>query len=691
MLIENIRNHSTSVIIPFLLFLVLQFTGCSNIEERADQALAKLSDYEAEEGLTKLTEFSELVSEAAHSKETSQALENSIIKFLKSDASLASKRFVGQQLSIIGSKNSIPVLSKMLLNFETADIALYPLERIPGKEASAALIGQLESDNKTIRIGCINALGIRQCKSSVPKIVELLEDKDQEVAISAASALGAIQGDEAISALKQDIKNSNIDLQIVVIDSYLRCADSLTKDNALEAIGIYQEVYNDKLPLSSRQAALVGLIEVSDNKTDIINNSLANDEDALKNIAIDGLRQLSSSKDLLEFSSMLPKLSQENQIQLLGVIKDRADKKSKKTVLRMLKSSEPLVRIAALQTLSVIGDGSDILTIAMLAASKSGLERRNARECLVMINDDEANELIIENISLADKKIKIELIRAAGDRGIESSFDILLKNTQSDDRQIRTAAYLAIAEIATEDKLSLLINQLYTLPFENDRIRMERTISRVLSIYPEEKFVNVLINNINKDKSADNKGSSLKLLGVTGNSKALEVLRKNVVNENQTIKIGAIEGLASWSTPEPLYDLMKATETSENEKIKQPALKGFINFVKMDESLDHSTKFELYSKALNYAKTGNEKNLALEGLGHVYVYETLDVLKTYYKDPSVSETVKSGINRVSWNLVDKDPAKIKSYLLEIIQITSDERYKERFSRIISSADLVLNK
>lgn len=689
MLIKNIKDQSGSIIILFLLFAGLQFTGCSNTEEIADQALARLKNYEYKEGLMKLSEFSELVSQAAKSESDSKAVENSIIRFLQSDVTLSSKQFVCQKLSIIGSEKSISILSKMMEEVETADIALFPLTRIPGKKVSEALINQLNAKNKLIKIGCINALGVRKCQDSVSKIVELLKSKDPDIAISAAIALGSIQGNEAMSVLKQEIRNPDFNLQIVVIDSYLSCADSLVNDNAVEAITIYQEVYNNKLPLSSRQAALVGLIKASDNKTGIINNSIVNDEDALKFVAIDGLRELPVKTDMSIFYALLPKLSQENQIQLLGVFKDRLEIASKESVLGMLKSSEPLVRIAALQTLAAIGDKSDVLTVAMIAASKSGLERRNARECLDNISDKKADQLIIENISLADKKVKIELIRSAGARGIQSSFDILLKNTESNDRQIRTAAYLSISEIASEDKIPVLIDQLYSLPFENDRRRMERTISRILAIYPEDKYVNLLIENVSNQESVDNKGSSLKLLGVTGNPKALEILRKNVGSENQTVKVGAIEGLASWSTPEPLNDLLTATEKAENNNVRKPALQGFTKFIGMDDSLDPNKKFELYSKALEYSKTGNEKNLALEGLGHVYVYGSLELLKKYYKDPSVTETVEDGINRVAWNLVDKDPSKIKSYLLEIIEMTNDESYIERLGRIISSADIVL--
>ncbi|MEN8191757.1 MAG: HEAT repeat domain-containing protein [Bacteroidota bacterium] len=691
MLAKKIKILFNQLLLSALMIFLLLLVGCSNYEEKADQALSKLSNYEYEEGLQELTEFTDLVSEVSSSESKSKDVEKSIIRYLQSDATLASKRFVSQQLSIIGTENSLSVLSKLLEDKETVDIALYPLERIPGTSVDRILIDHLNSKDKVIQIGCINSLGVRKCETSVAQIAELMQSEDLDIAIAAASALGNIHNDESIKILKSKLSKTDGSLKHAVLDSYLKCVDILSKKESSKALAMYNDLYNSDLGMSSRQAALVGLISISDKKEAIILNSIQNDDAELKYVCIQQIRQLPERESISKFSSMLPKLSPANQIHMLGVIKDRADKESKTHVLKTLKSKESLVRIASLQALTVIGDNSDVITVATIAADQSGVERRNARECLNLINDAKANNVIVKNISLADKKVKIELIRSAGERDIKSSFDIILKNTESEDRQVRSASYLAIAEIATDNDLPILFEKLHNLSNKSNRQKMERTILRILSVFPDENFVKILINNIDTDESLDNKASSIKLLGVTNSPIALKKLRENINSENQTIKIGAVEGLSYWGTPEPLYDLMEVTEKAQNEKVREIALKGFTKFIAMDKSLSDSAKIELYKKSLKYAKTSNEKNLALDGIGHTDNLASLDVLELYYEDPSVKETVEDGINRVGWHVRRKHPEEVKAFILEIIKMTTSESYIRKSKDLIIEIDRILKE
>ena len=128
---------------------------------------------------------------------------------------------------------------------------------------------------------------------------------------------------------------------------------------------------------------------------------------------------------------------------------------------------------------------------------------------------------------------------------------------------------------------------------------------------------------------------------------------------------------------------------SENEKVKQPALKGFINFITIDKSLSDSTKIELYKKALKYAKTSNEKNMALEGVGNIINFESLEIIKIYYKDPSVKKTVEDGVNRVGWHLASIDPERVRTYMHEFLKMTTDEKYIAKCNRVLERTDKVM--
>ena len=686
---ENVKKFYRSLNSLLIIFLVLQFTACSNTGEKADALLSQITNYDFGQSRTILMEFSDLVVEASKSESESQKVEESLLKFLQTDPSFPSKQFACQKLSIIGSEKSVPTLIEMMKDETTTNTARYALERIPSKKVDEALLQALDNENKKIKIGIINTLGVRECKKAVAPIAKLIKSEDQDIAISAATALGSIKGDESIKYLSAEIKNSNKNVQNIVTDSYLSCAEELAATNPIKANIIYNDLYKSDLSLSARQAAFVGMINTSNDKEELIYSTMLKGKGEMKYIAIPKLNDLPSNSDISKFTMLLPELAPENQVQLLGIIESRSYVNAKNNVLKTLKSKYLLVRIASLNTLSNIGDESDVLTIATIAAKNSGDERNAARSCLALLKDNNVDKVIVSNISQADNNLKIELIRAVGERGNSSAFSTILENCSSKDKQVRTASYTTLSDISAKEEFSALVKILYSIPYESDRNKMERTISKVLLKYPDDKFVAELIKNVDTDKSIDNKASSLRLLGYTNSTSALKELRKSSKSDNQQLKIAAINGLSSWANSDPLYDLLEATEKAESEKVKQPALKGFINFVAMDMSLSDSVKIDLYKKALKYAKTSNEKNMALEGVGNIINFESLEIIKIYYKDPSVKKTVEDGVNRVGWHLASIDPERVRTYMHEFLKMTNDEKYKAKCYRVLERTDKVM--
>ncbi len=673
------------------LFLILQFTACSNIGRKADQLLGQITDYQFGEDRTKLSEFSDLVREAAQSQNESKVVEETILKFLQKDATFAIKQFLCRQLRIIGSEKSVPVLSKMLSNEKTTDIASYALEAIPSDKVDVALIQALDKGTKKIKLGIITTLSVRGSEKAIEPIGKLLKSDDNEIAKTAATALGNIKGEKCIKLLATELESPNKILQKVVADSYLKCADNLTNENPTKAKHMYEQLYKKDMPTMIKQSAFIGLFNTSENQEELIYNAILKGEGIIKYIAISKLQDIPSGYTLTKFSKLLPKLSPENQIQLLGMIENRVDKASHQYVLQTLNSKEPLVRIASLNALSKIGLANDVIAIAFIAANKSGDERRAARSCLDLLNNKNVDETIVANIANVKNPVKIELIRAVGTRGISSAFDTLIKNINSKDRRVRTAAYTALAEVATVKNLFTLTDKLFTITNSTDRKRMERTISKVSAKYPDNSFANFLLKKYNVVNSINDKCSVLRLLGYTNNISALELLRKESKDDNEEIKTAAITGLSSWATPAPLNDLLDALKNAKSEKVRKAAWKGFTTFIPMDKSLSDSAKIEMFKISLKYAKTSNEKNLALDGIGHIDNFASLAALKEYYNDPTVKETVEDGINRVGWHVREKHPEEVKAFILDIIKITADERYKEKSQKLVKNIDKILKQ
>jgi hypothetical protein len=155
----------------------------------------------------------------------------------------------------------------MLVDEDTSDMARYALERIPGTAVDEALRSALRRAKGKPKIGIVNSLGQRRDRRSVRVLSRMLDDSEKEVAIAAAAALGQIADSDATEALKEAKDKVSGKLQMVVLDSYLKCADQLVKDGKkINALVIYKELQNKKMPKPIRTAALTGMLNATKKK-----------------------------------------------------------------------------------------------------------------------------------------------------------------------------------------------------------------------------------------------------------------------------------------------------------------------------------------------------------------------------------------------------------------------------------------
>ncbi|HIJ53778.1 MAG TPA: ThuA domain-containing protein [Planctomycetes bacterium] len=234
-----------------------------------DELFEKISKYDYGQSRATLTEVSNMVRDAHGSQQKLKQIESSLIGVLNSaDSTPAAKQFVCRKLSIIGSEACVRPLAAMLTRKPAskqephpADMARYALERIPGEAASAALRKALPNTTGKVKVGIINSLGQRRDSKVVGALSKLIGSSDALIADAAAAALGNIAGPDATKALAEARNKTKGKLRLVVLDSYLKCADKLAAEGKRrEASAIYRQLSTEPAPIGA--AALRGLVTV---------------------------------------------------------------------------------------------------------------------------------------------------------------------------------------------------------------------------------------------------------------------------------------------------------------------------------------------------------------------------------------------------------------------------------------------
>ncbi len=211
-----------------------------------------------------LTELTDHIRETHGNAAEQSKIEKALLGVLESGAKYAAKQFACRQLSIIGTDQSVPVLSGMLTNDELSDMARYALERIPGDAADGALREALGKTKGKTKVGIINTLGERRDGKAVSALSGLVGNSDKMVAEAALAALGKIADSQATSVLAAAKGKVSDDLKMVALDAYLQCADKLLADGKkAEALAIYKELYKPDQPKLIRTAAMKGVVNAT--------------------------------------------------------------------------------------------------------------------------------------------------------------------------------------------------------------------------------------------------------------------------------------------------------------------------------------------------------------------------------------------------------------------------------------------
>ena len=688
--VESIKmRRNIGMLLSYLVFSAfvslavsgMTIDSASEVVADAKKLLTAIAKYDYGQNRESLTSLRELVKASLDSPDLTHQIEKEMLLFLDSDATFAGKQFVCEQLSIIGTKDTVSALAQMLSDEKSYDVALYALQRIPDPEVDLALRKALSESEHKAKIGIINALGERRDVHAVGPLENLVYENDLQIALSAVNSLGKIADSGAMEALKKARSKITGDVRAQVLDSYLRCADSfVVAGNASQAASIYRDLYDNEELTHIRAAALRGIIQTDvERAQDVILSSLKRDNRGLQAAAIGMIRELPLSADLTKIIQECPNLSGQEQIQLLRVFTDREDTAAHHVVLNAAKHYDEAVRIAALQALARIGDESDIPLLLKKATESSGSEREAARRSLDVLRGDTVNQEIMALIQSAVADVKAELVRCLGQRNVHEATETLLKTAVDPDQAVRREAFKSLAIVSSPGVIDELIQLLIHEVNSGVRDEAERTLvlvsQKTRDPANQAKAVLAVLPSV---EDIEARSSLLEVAGRIGDKNALPVLRAELKNESPENQKAAIYALSAWPDAEPIDDLLKIAKTSDNEIHKILALRGYIDLVKIRSDRPHKETIALFETAMDLAQEATEKKMILSGLGSLWSVETLEVSAQYLDDPDVKAEAESALIRPLNVLLESDEEELKKML--------GEGARDTLNKILSSAE-----
>ncbi len=560
---------------------------------------------------------------AADDPNTSAAKEQELLAVLRSEAPDADKALVCKQLAIHGTSAAVSDLAKLLPNEQFSSWARIALEAIPGPEADAALRTAAETLEGRLLIGMINSIGVRRDADSVEVLAKRLQDKDTEVVIAAAVALGRIANAPAIESLTKALASAPADARSGIAEGCVLAAERLLADGqSAESLAIYDQVRKADVPMQRVVEATRGAILArgQDGLT-LLLEQLQSPEKALLNVALMTAREIPGDGVDKALANALTTATPERAALIIQAMADRPQTVFLIAVLHAAQEGPAVVRLSALDALGRVGNEKCLAVLLQIAVEPDAVLSQAAKGTLANLPGDNVNSQIVALLPDSQGATYLSLLQLIGQRRI-AAVPQLQKALTHADPAVRSAALSSLGETVDLKNLSVLISQVIAPQHPEDAPVAEKALKAASIRMPDrEACAAELAAAIEQSKTVATKGVLLDILGAMGGPKALATLAAAAGSKDTQLQDISSRLLGEWMTEDAapvLLDLAKAP----GNQYQIRALRGYIRIARQFV-LPEPQRAEMCQKAFQAARQPAEKKLVLEVLKRYPSVETL--------------------------------------------------------------------
>lgn len=561
--------------------------------------------------------------------EVSPEKEQELLLVLRSDGPSADKAIACKNLAIFGSSAAVADLAKLLPNAELSSWARIALEAIPGAEADAALRSAVDSLEGKLLVGTINSIGVRRDANAVDALAPRLQHADAEVASATAVALGSIGNTAAADLLRKSLAAAPANVRSAIAEGCVLCAERLMAEGkSAEAVAIYDEVRTAQVPMQRNVEATRGAILARGQAgIPLLLEQFQSPEKQLFQLALTTAREFPGSEIDQALVEELERATPERAALIVQAMADRPETVVLAAVLKAAEQGPQVVRLSAVAALGRVGDSSCLDSLLKIALDPDVDLSQTAKMTLAEVPGEKIDTQILVLLASAKGKSYPLLLQLVGQRRIDAVPE-LLKAIDHSDKDVRSAALIALGETVRLQKLPVLISQVVSPKHPEDApIALQALKAASIRMPDREACAGELATAIERTKVVPTKISLLQILGAMGGTKALAAIGAAAKSSDAQLQDSSSRLLGEWMTEDAapvLLDLAKIPTNPYNIR----ALRGYIRIARQFV-LPEEQRAEMCQKAFDAASQTAEKKLVL------------DVLKRYPNPDTLKQAIKA--------------------------------------------------
>lgn len=633
-------------------------------QEEIEQLLKAMASYKYGQSRNPMVQFNELLTVIVQNKTLSHLTENLVVASLQDpNYSLDAKQFLCEKLSQFGTTRSLPALAKLLEDESSSAMALYTLERLPGLAVDQLLRQKFDQIPAKDRPAALAALGHRKDKASEKFLLKKLKEKDSQLQEAALKALAHYPSTKVANTLFKLAKDEKFAHRSLALDVLLSMAAEL--ENRSRAEEIYLWLLKSKSQRHWLFAALKGLVEINPTKGfEKIIEAVGSENSAQISSAIQVIAALPATLDFSPLIKRFAQLSQANQIQLMVALGPKSNPAMKSWLMSLLNHPSSEVRLQAVKQLR-FQQGADLVSVvAAFAAEHQGVEKKEARETLNRLPGKEIDAEIVRLLPESSAEVKIELIRAIGQRNIVSANESLLTYLNDPQAKVRLTALKALQQVGQPAILPSLAARFSNQLRAKEAKQLSRTLLAVLrKAANPASYAEILIAQNEKLTTAPVREVYLETLAKSGLEAVLPVLKIALQTESEDMKATVLSGLADWPDEGPLLLLQNWLKQNDSPRLKALALRSYLKLVAALQNLSPEQKLNYLKFGLHHAQSLTEKRNLLSALSEVGSWPAFEICGSFLKDQSLKSEAQVALIKIA----EKLPLSVSHQALPVLE------------------------
>jgi hypothetical protein len=360
-----------------------------------------------------------------------------------------------------------------------------------------------------------------------------------------------------------------------------------------------------------------------------------------KDVRAVGLEQVrdsvKGSAATLRFAEILPKLSPEAQLGLLGALAERGDAAARPAVLGIMASAKGETLGAAIRALGALGGKDDVprLTQCLAAADTQA----DALAAITGLHGEGVNAALCGEMKAASAGQRIKLLQILVARHAIDCQPTFLAAAKDADAGVRIAALAALGQLAGPDGVARLAHLILEAKDAAGREEAERALALVAQRDPKvkvDKRADPLLKvmaGLNPDQQAE----LLPALGRIGGNSAKKVIDAALLGKDPARARGALEGLCNWPDGSVAPQLVELANTAAEPGARKMLVDALIRVAPLPDKRPNAVRLAMLEKAMELSSTHEQRALVLKRAPAILSLDTLHFVLPYLDQPEFTQ------------------------------------------------------